>query len=414
MPLLYSFVTEKKSKKKLDLLQSSNWPTYPAGIKVKILKASLTANNKFYLDFGERPPFNFFKCYPVPNEGSKLVKNTEGDIRATTDYVHPPIWGLCEITESNIPDVAPVGSIYRAMLPLGTSVEFEKAHIEPTQDQLVIHRPTTNAAYNAFTPIPKDSVCHIDSAHSSLALACYPGIITGFGLYFHLQHDEYYGCDTIVITSASSKVALALALYLKHHNAGKKIIGYTSDSNRSFVESTRLYDALLGYSDALPSSCSSSGGVVMIDIAGKGSLYVQNQDKVTKLLALGNSSDSPEKESTFAKFPLLASIKMIMTMMRMPPWITDCMHVKQELYLVWNTTEFLLKQWGKDKFKQEVETHAKLFCDAATNNWGLMVRNCNTEEEIQKAFEEIIQGTVSPKECLVLDVAKAVDHRMKE
>ncbi|CAB9501277.1 Protein of unknown function (DUF2855) [Seminavis robusta] len=410
---LYSFVTEKSSKKTLELLQSPSNSSPTAEIKFKILSAGLTANNKFYLDFGEKAPFNFFKCYPVGDKDTSIIdpKNEATSDTLADTYVHPPVWGLCQVIESKVEGVAE-GTVYRAMLPLGAHVEFEKAHLEPKTDNLVVHRPTTNPAYNAFIPIPPNSVCHPSSeATCAVALTCFPGIVTGFGLYFELQRKNFYGDrDTIVITSASSKVALALALYLKHNQHGKKIIGYTSDKHRGFVEGTKLYDTILGYDDALPAEAGPNSAVC-VDISGKGTVFQNNQDKIAKLLVVGNSSGSPEKESTFANFSFFATVKMILTMtMIFPTWVTNALNTKQDLYLIFVTVEALTKDWGTDKYLKTLEDYTKLFCTAA-KDWGVKVRDCGSEESIQQAFQEIVEGTVPPSECVVVDVAKAVEHR---
>ena len=151
----------------------------------------------------------------------------------------------------------------------------------------------------------------------------------------------------------------------------------------------------------------------MIEISGKGTIYSKNQDKITKVLCIGNSSASKDQESTFGTFTFLAKTKMILSMIMAPAWITDRIVVKQEVFLIFNIMGVLLKDWGKDKYLQSQEDFAKLFCETATKEWGITVRDCDSEQDIQKAFSDIVEGTVSPKECIVLDVAKAVEHRMK-
>ena len=76
----YSFACKKDPVERLELLA-----TEPAAVSFRILRGSMTANNKFYWSFGERPPFNFNKCYPVDPAASKLVEGGE----APVDYFHP-------------------------------------------------------------------------------------------------------------------------------------------------------------------------------------------------------------------------------------------------------------------------------------------------------------------------------------
>lgn len=413
--MVFSFVTLKSSRKKLELIQTKNDATATAAIKCKILSASLSANNKFYWAFGDKPPFYFFKAYPVAAD-SQLVDpaadQNKDKAAIMDDYVHPPVWGLCEITESALDDV-PVGSVFRALLPLGTQVQFEKAQMEPTLGNLVIHRPATLSGYNTFSPIPSDSVCHPKAGTSSaLALTCFPGIVTGFGLYFALKNEAYYGCDTIVVTSASSKVALAFALYMKDNTEGKKVIGYTSESNKAFCESKGLYSQILTYEEALPASSTddvAGADVVMVEVSGRGQVYANNESRVKKLLSIGNASDAPDKDSTFASFTAYAKVKMMLTILGAPQWIRSRMNPTQELFLIMDIIPQLLGEWGKEKYLQTLEDYTKKFCDEA-GKW-MKERPCDTEESIQSAFGDILTGSVPPSEFVTLNVAKAVAHR---
>lgn len=399
---MYSFVTAKSSKTELELLKTEP-PSSPAPIEFKVLKGSLSANNKFYLDFGEKPPFAFFKTYPVP-EDAQLVG--ENEAASATDYAHPPVWGLCEVTKSEGVEGVAVGTVYRAMLPMAPQVSFPGARLDPVLGNLIVTRPATMDAYNAFSLIPKESVGHPDSPHHGLALACSPGIVTGFGLCFALQQAEYYGgCDTLVLTAASSKVSLSLALYMKDVK-DKKIVGYTSKSNKEFCRSTGLYSELLDYDEAMPESW---GRILMVDVSGKGTIYAQNQARIQKLLCIGNASGTADKESTFAHFSPYATLKMMLTMMGGPQWIRSRMNPKAELFLIMDTMKVLIGEWGKDKYLATLEEYTKTFCEEASK-W-MQPRNCETEDTIKASFQDIVKGTVPPSEYVVLDVAAALADR---
>ena len=127
------------------------------------------------------------------------------------------------------------------MLPIGESVSFAKAEVKD-DGNIVVDRPATFAAYNNYVKIDPDNAM-ASSEYSDLALACMPGIVTGYGLYFRMLQ-----ANNIVVTSASSKVALAMALYMKNDAYKKfentKIIGYTSSSNIEFCKKTGLYDTV--------------------------------------------------------------------------------------------------------------------------------------------------------------------------
>ena len=114
----YSFVSKKDcfTNKKLELLQTKHENTTPPAVSFKVIKGSMTANNKFYWSFGEKPPFNFNKCYPVDGKTSTLVDNT--DTQIGNDYMSPVVWGIAEVTSTTIEGVE-VGAQYLGLLPIG-------------------------------------------------------------------------------------------------------------------------------------------------------------------------------------------------------------------------------------------------------------------------------------------------------
>ena len=320
-------------------------------------------------------------------------------------------------------DNVEVGMKFRAMLPIGELVSFRTASLDSKDDtKLVVDRPETFPAYNVFTKL-SDPDGGEGEKYEDLSLACFPGIVTGFGLNYNLRKHDFYGADVVVVTSASSKVALALALYLKHDDKDdeqpkvtKKIIGYTSESNKEFCLKTGLYDEIIGYDETLSTTTTAKTKYIFIDIAGRGQVYKQSiQDpnvEIVKLLTIGNSSSTPENESSFALFPMKAKIKMLLTMMNFS-WLSSWLNPVEELYLVFKDLEDLESEEGLEKMQTTLKEYERLFCKAASvpgKEW-ITVRSCDSEDSIQAAFRDIVKGTVLPSETIVLDVVKAVAHR---
>jgi hypothetical protein len=84
---VYFFVTKTDDRKSIELLKTVVAHTEDirgedsGGIKFEILKGSLTANNKLYIDFEDKQQFNFFKCYPIDSKQSSLVSPSAVDRR---------------------------------------------------------------------------------------------------------------------------------------------------------------------------------------------------------------------------------------------------------------------------------------------------------------------------------------------
>jgi len=91
---IYTFVTKRDNRESIELLRTK--AATDDALVLKILKGSLTANNKFYNDFGEKPPLNFFKCYPIDSERSNLVDNDNNEI-SLENYAHPVAWGIAQV-----------------------------------------------------------------------------------------------------------------------------------------------------------------------------------------------------------------------------------------------------------------------------------------------------------------------------
>ena len=382
----------------------------PSGVTLRIDKVGLSANNKFYLSFGRNPTFQFFEAYPVPRNAQVVGEDTPPD---TTSLVHPPAWGLATVVESSLPEAIPVGTKYRAMLPLGNQVQLEEVTPKENGDFLVV-RPKTNPAYNVFAKVAPDSIlASPDNTLAGVALATWPGTVTGFGLYYQLVLDKFYRKSpeeerVVVLTSASSKVSLATAFYLKQplEQASKdiKVIGMTSESNKDFCQKTQLYDQVLGYDDDLPDD----DKYILIDVAGRGEVYKGNQDKIVKAYVVGNSHGVPDAVSTFSSFGYIATLKMMLAFMGWGGWLAKYLNPKLEVFLIMTVSAQLTQDWGAEGFQKRYETAMQDFTKAAVDKGWMTCKQCNDMKEIKDAYQGIVEGTIPPNEAVILNVGNAV------
>jgi hypothetical protein len=101
-----------------------------------------------------------------------------------------------------------------------------------------------------------------------------PLFTTSFLLDDLFSDNQFFGADSLVLTSASSKTALGMA-FLLHLNRDKRdhqyqIIGLTSPANVEFVKSLSCYDQVLSYDQV--SGLSSDMKTATIDFAGNAKL----------------------------------------------------------------------------------------------------------------------------------------------
>jgi hypothetical protein len=93
-----------------------------------------------------------------------------------------------------------------------------------------------------------------------------PLFSTSFLIDDLLAEQGFFGARRVLLASASSKTALALAFLLSRRSGERPgVVGLTSDANRAFVESTGYYDQVIRYDavDALDATPSA-----LVDMAG--------------------------------------------------------------------------------------------------------------------------------------------------
>lgn len=110
------------------------------------------------------------------------------------------------------------------------------------------HRQANAAIYNNYDFISKNA--RIKPGMDYLPIIR-PLFTTSYLLYHFFNDNQSFGAKQVILTSASSKTAMAMAAVLKDHQSemGIKIIGTTSSGNKSFVESTGFYDEVYSYND---------------------------------------------------------------------------------------------------------------------------------------------------------------------
>jgi hypothetical protein len=92
-----------------------------------------------------------------------------------------------------------------------------------------------------------------------------PLFVTSWLIDDFLADNDFFGADTLLLSSASSKTAYGTAFQLRQR-PGLHVVGLTSAAHRSFCERLGCYERVLGYEqlDELPRQAS----CVYIDFAG--------------------------------------------------------------------------------------------------------------------------------------------------
>jgi hypothetical protein len=203
----------------------------------------LTSNNITYAKFGER--MSYWDFFPAPGGWGRM-----------------PVWGFAEVIESTH-DALPVGTRVYGYLPASTELLVLPDRVGPRGFvDASPHRAALPAAYNGYLRVDADPVYSPDTEDEQMLLR--PLFFTSWLIDDFLHDADFFAAATVVLSSASSKTASALA-YLLSQREGVDVVGLTSARSTAFTEQLGVYDHVLAYEDiaSLP-----AGATVYVDMAG--------------------------------------------------------------------------------------------------------------------------------------------------
>lgn len=220
-------------------------------VRLVIESFSVTANNVTYAVVGDG--FKYWDFFPAP-EGFGIV----------------PMWGHARVIESRHPEIA-VGERVYGYLPMASHLDVRPGRVSAggfldTTD----YRQPMSSVYNSYTRLAADP--EHDPSREAERMIFGPLFRTGFLIEYFLRGQNWFGAEQLIVTSASSKTAMALASVARQSSPQIKRIGLTSQGNLAFVEATGLYDRVVAYGDleSLPAAPS-----VSVDFAGNADLLAR-------------------------------------------------------------------------------------------------------------------------------------------
>lgn len=235
MPNAKDFIVDLKNYQSAKLVDKSYPDTLePNQVLFKIDKFSFTSNNITYAIVGNR--IGYWKFFPT-EEGYGII----------------PAWGYADVVASTHPDVKE-GDRYYGYYPMSSHLLVNPAKVQPIGFfDGSSHRAGLAPIYNYYTNVSQDPM-YVAEAEDLQSI--YRPLFTTSFLIDDLFHEQdYFGAQDIVITSASSKTAQALAFLLasrkKEGSLAIEVIGLTSSRNVDFVKQMGWYDQVLSY-DQIP------------------------------------------------------------------------------------------------------------------------------------------------------------------
>ncbi|MHB8242444.1 MAG: DUF2855 family protein [Solirubrobacteraceae bacterium] len=215
----------------------------PGQARLAVQAFGLTSNNITYAMFGEA--MSYWRFFP-----------------AEAGWGRMPVWGFAEVQESRAPGLEEGVRLY-GYLPPSTDLLVTPARVDERGfTDASPHRATLPAAYNAYARVESDPV--YDAEHEDEQMLLRPLFFTSYLIDDFLDDSAFFGAGTVVLSSASSKTASALAFLLSRRD-GIDVIGLTSERSLDFARGLGVYDHVISYAelDTLPGE-----RAVYVDMAG--------------------------------------------------------------------------------------------------------------------------------------------------
>lgn len=219
---------------------------------LKVDRFGFSANNITYAALGDK--MGYWGFFPAGEHSDK--------------YGIMPVWGFAEVVASKHDEV-PVGKRVYGYLPFASHLVVDVSNLKDTgfHDSNKA-RVSINKVYDQYLFVDSDPA--YIAQREVWQMNFRPLFMTSFVLGLHVNDNAAQG--QVLLSSAASKTALGTAAYLTSlKDRNFKVIGLTSEGNKTFVENTGCYDHVLSY-QALP-ELDANTSAWLLDFAANGDVH---------------------------------------------------------------------------------------------------------------------------------------------
>ena len=328
-------------------------------ILLKVDRFAFTSNNITYAAVGET--MHYWDFFPAEDNWGRV-----------------PCWGFADILASNHSELKEGERIY-GYFPMSTHLRVKAGRVSKNGFyDTAAHRRHLPIVYNQYVRTDNDPAYRkdLEGLHSLFQ----PLFATSFLLEDYLREQNFFSAANIIITSASSKTAIAFA-YLLLRNRGEKtdsytITGLTSDKNTGFVKSLDLYDDVLTYDHGGSFEDKPS---IVVDFAGNKKLLLSLQETLGSNLIRCCMIGISHWEDRSAEGHL---------------------QVDNEFFFAPAQAEKRTADWGGNGLREKMATAYIPFL-RSTTKW-LTLRNGEGIESVRNVYEDMVSGKIDPSEGWVL------------
>ncbi|WP_433652968.1 DUF2855 family protein [Micromonospora zamorensis] len=245
-------------------------------VLLRVDRVGLTANNVTYAVLGDA--MRYWEFFPPAARG------------LGPQWGLPPLWGFAEVVASTVAGVEVGQRVYGYLPPAGhLVVRPDRVDASGFRDASP-HRAELPSPYNAYRSTTGDPAYQADQ--EDLLILFRPLFFTSFMLADQVVDNGFYGAESLLVSSASSKTAYAAAFELR--GRGPRLVGLTSPGNLAFTRSLGCYDEVVPYDDI---SALDTVPTVYLDLSGapstRAALRQHLGDRLVRDIAVGLTNQTP-------------------------------------------------------------------------------------------------------------------------
>ncbi len=351
-----------------DDLLATRWTTRPdrgleAGeVRLAIDTFGLSTNNVTFGIAGDL--LGYWKLFPAADEAWGRV----------------PVFGFAEVVESRHDDVV-VGRRVFGYLPIAEQLPVSPVRVDGRGflDGAPHRRDVMATVWNHYQFVDPDG----DPTEEGLRSLLRPLFVTAFLIDDFIADHEGFGADTLVITSASARTAIATA-HQAHRRRAQRVVGLTSPSHQAFAAGLGVYDEVLPYAEA---GSVAGDRAVVVDIAGRidarDGLHERFGDQLAHSMTVG-LSNVPDPARILA-----------------PPPPTG---PAPEMFYAQLQVAKRADDWGQEVLDQRLDDDWAAFLRFA-QGW-LAMRRVAGQTDVESTWRALVAGDLDPAEGLQLTLRK--------
>ncbi len=185
----------------------------------------LTTNNITYAVFGEA--MSYWDFFPAEEGWGRL-----------------PVWGFAEVEAAGDAGLEQGARVF-GYFPASSHLVVTPESIDPRGfTDASPHRASLPGAYNSYLLVEGHPL--YEERFEAQQMLLWPLFFTSFLLDDFLGSEGFFGAETAIVSSASSKTALGAAFQLAQRD-GVEVVGLTSPGRVEYTDGLDIYDRVVAY-----------------------------------------------------------------------------------------------------------------------------------------------------------------------